>query len=69
MSVEFLTSKYTSTNIYSFEVALFLKIPPFLAFFLCLTTFLGMSAHSAYVKKIDEWFITLYLVNRTQFFT
>ena len=60
MSVEFLTTKYTSTNILSFEVALFLKIPPFSAFFLCLTTFLGMNAHSAYVKKIDESFITLY---------
>ena len=60
MSVEFLTTKYTSTNIWSFEVALFLKIPPFSALFLCLTSFLGMNAHSAYAKKIDESFIILY---------
>ena len=60
MSAEFFTTKYTSTNIKSFEVALFLKILPFSAFFLCLTTFLGMNAHSAYVKKIYESFITLY---------
>ena len=58
MSVEFLTTKYTSTNIQSFEVALFLKILPFSAFFLCLTTFLGMNAHSAYVKK--KWWVIHY---------
>ena len=60
MSVEFFDHKVHLNKYLELWSCLFLKILPFSAFFLCLTTFLGMNAHSAYVKKIDESFITLY---------